>query len=113
MLPLEDGGVVDNKLKVVSQYSKSNVRPTSLFATQVHKTTNIRIADLSVVPLHIASHTQCQLSSANSENPKAHQNLGTAVAYTLAEIGKFSFRIIFCHALLTESLAADIIKGKI
>ncbi|OCH85039.1 hypothetical protein OBBRIDRAFT_829135 [Obba rivulosa] len=39
MLPLEDGGVVDSKLKV-------------------HKTTNIRVVDLSVIPLHVGSHTQ-------------------------------------------------------
>ncbi|TFK47573.1 alcohol oxidase [Heliocybe sulcata] len=39
MLPKEKGGVVDPKLKV-------------------YGTSNIRIADLSVVPLHFASHTQ-------------------------------------------------------
>lgn len=39
MLPREDGGVVDNKLKV-------------------YGTTNIRVMDLSIVPLHVAAHTQ-------------------------------------------------------
>jgi len=39
MLPLEDGGVVDSRLKV-------------------YNTTNIRVVNLSVVPLHIGSHTQ-------------------------------------------------------
>ncbi|KZT00516.1 GMC oxidoreductase [Laetiporus sulphureus 93-53] len=39
MLPLADGGVVDSKLKV-------------------YHTTNIRVVDISVVPLHIGSHTQ-------------------------------------------------------
>ncbi|KAJ7491787.1 alcohol oxidase [Mycena galericulata] len=49
MLPLEDGGVVDTKLKVYS-------------------TTNIRVVDLSIIPLHIAAHTQ-------------------ATAYALGELG--------------------------
>jgi len=39
MLPREDGGVVDNKLKV-------------------YGTSNIRVMDLSIVPLHFAAHTQ-------------------------------------------------------
>ncbi|KAF9265669.1 alcohol oxidase [Marasmius fiardii PR-910] len=39
MLPSQHGGVVDNKLKV-------------------YKTKNIRVADLSIVPLHIGAHTQ-------------------------------------------------------
>ncbi|EMD36407.1 hypothetical protein CERSUDRAFT_84557 [Gelatoporia subvermispora B] len=39
MLPPEDGGVVDPKLKV-------------------YNTTNIRVADLSIIPLQVGSHTQ-------------------------------------------------------
>ncbi|KAH9957092.1 alcohol oxidase [Russula dissimulans] len=39
MLPREDGGVVDNKLKV-------------------YGTSNIRVMDISVVPLHLAGHIQ-------------------------------------------------------
>ncbi|KAJ7790621.1 hypothetical protein B0H13DRAFT_805428 [Mycena leptocephala] len=39
MLPLEDGGVVDTKLKV-------------------YNTTNIRVVDISIIPLHIGAHTQ-------------------------------------------------------
>ncbi|KAJ7488067.1 alcohol oxidase [Mycena latifolia] len=49
MLPLEDGGVVDTKLKV-------------------YHTTNIRVIDISIIPLHIGAHTQ-------------------ATAYALAELG--------------------------
>ncbi|KAH8983419.1 alcohol oxidase [Lactarius hatsudake] len=39
MLPREDGGVVDNKLKV-------------------YGTTNVHVIDLSIIPLHIGAHTQ-------------------------------------------------------
>lgn len=40
MLPKEDGGVVDAKLKV-------------------YGTTNLRIVDASIIPLHISAHIQC------------------------------------------------------
>ncbi|KAJ6622056.1 alcohol oxidase [Mycena sp. CBHHK59/15] len=49
MLPLEDGGVVDTRLKI-------------------YKTTNIRVVDISIIPLHIGAHTQ-------------------ATAYALGELG--------------------------
>jgi len=49
MLPLADGGVVDSSLKV-------------------YNTNNIRIVDMSVIPLHIGAHTQ-------------------ATAYALGELG--------------------------
>ncbi|KAJ6485596.1 alcohol oxidase, partial [Mycena sanguinolenta] len=49
MLPLADGGVVDRTLKV-------------------YHTTNIRVVDISVIPLHIGAHTQ-------------------ATAYALGELG--------------------------
>ncbi|KAI9442041.1 alcohol oxidase [Lactarius psammicola] len=39
MLPQEDGGVVDNKLKV-------------------YGTTNVHVIDISIIPLHIGAHTQ-------------------------------------------------------
>ena len=42
MLPKEDGGVVDPNLKV-------------------YGTKNLRIVDLSIVPLHIAAHMQGML----------------------------------------------------
>ena len=41
MLPKDKGGVVDHTLKV-------------------YGTTNLRVVDLSVVPLHIGTHTQCK-----------------------------------------------------
>jgi len=49
MLPKEDGGVVDSKLKV-------------------YGTTNVRVMDISIIPLHVAAHTQ-------------------AIAYAIGELG--------------------------
>lgn len=43
MLPRNKNGVVDAGLRV-------------------HGTRNIRVVDLSIVPLHVAAHTQCKRS---------------------------------------------------
>jgi len=43
MLPREKGGAVDSSLKV-------------------YGTKNVRVADLSVVPLQVGVHTQCMLT---------------------------------------------------
>ncbi|KAJ6470163.1 alcohol oxidase, partial [Mycena vulgaris] len=61
MLPLADGGVVDNTLKV-------------------YNTTNIRVVDISVVPLHIGAHLQ-------------------ATAYAIGELGEL--------VVITDSRGAD------
>lgn len=44
MLPLEDGGVVDPQLRV-------------------YGTSNIRVADTSIIPLHVGGHIQGKESS--------------------------------------------------
>ncbi|KAJ6457413.1 alcohol oxidase [Mycena vitilis] len=67
MLPLTDGGVVDNHLKV-------------------YNTTNIRVVDISIVPLHIGAHLQ-------GEGLLFYPLMlliiyGTATAYALGELGK-------------------------
>lgn len=41
MLPRDKGGVVDPKLKV-------------------YGTTNVRVVDISIIPLHVGAHTQCK-----------------------------------------------------
>lgn len=56
MLPRDKGGVVDPELKV--------------YGTQ-----NIRVADLSVVPLHMSAHTQGQPSSSPHTNILAQRML--------------------------------------
>lgn len=60
MLPLEDGGVVDPQLKVncLFPFVPEHILIVSF---QVYGTKNLRVADLSVVPLHIAAHMQGQL----------------------------------------------------
>lgn len=56
MLPKEKGGVVDPLLKVCQQ---RRFAYTLLTAPQVYGTTNLRVADISVVPLHFGAHSLC------------------------------------------------------
>lgn len=57
MMPRDKGGVVDHTLKVswlcLHHYDYQH------YVSQVYGTNNIRVVDLSVVPLHFAGHTQC------------------------------------------------------
>ncbi|KAH9934342.1 alcohol oxidase [Fomitopsis serialis] len=64
MLPLEDGGVVDAKLKV-------------------HNTTNIRVVDLSIAPLNVGSHTQGTFCTLYSD--LSHYFCFLALAYAIGE----------------------------
>ena len=69
MLPREKNGVVDANLKV-------------------YGTKNLRVADLSIVPLHIAAHTQGEkdfLVTLNLLKP----SIIIATAYTIGEQGKY------------------------
>jgi hypothetical protein len=69
MLPLEDGGVVSPKLQVCYSFPKSLDLPIKLISNrQVYGTANIRVVDISIIPLHIGSHMQCE---------DVNQNLGT------------------------------------
>ena len=85
MLPLEDGGVVDNKLKVLTLFSRRLLLSEDV--GQVYKTTNIRVADLSIVPLHIGSHTQGGSSGHGALNESETHHTFAATAFTLGEIG--------------------------
>ncbi len=58
MLPKDDGGVVDQSLKVrvtgfIARWTVDNLVYT--FRRSMGST-NIRVADLSIVPLHIGGH---------------------------------------------------------
>ncbi|KAI0306215.1 alcohol oxidase [Multifurca ochricompacta] len=62
MLAQEDGGVVDNKLKASFPGYYSVTSPYYFVHTpnhwQVYGTTNVRVIDISIIPLHIGGHTQ-------------------------------------------------------
>lgn len=70
MLPQESGGVVDHKLIV-------------------YGTTNLRVVDLSTLPLHIAAHPQCEYSMQNEKNDQRTAPF-IAYVYSLAERGQLS-----------------------
>ncbi|KAI0306213.1 hypothetical protein B0F90DRAFT_1808660 [Multifurca ochricompacta] len=70
MLARGDGGVVDNKLKV-------------------YGTTNVRVIDISIIPLHIGAHTQ-------------------ATAYAIGELGSGSF----FHYMVKPILATPDLAGR-
>lgn len=69
MLPREKQGVVDAKLKV-------------------YGTTNLRIADLSIVPLHIAAHTQGEYAHVYTTQYSLLTLFATATAYVIGEKGR-------------------------
>ena len=73
MLPQDKGGVVDPTLKV-------------------YGTTNIRVVDLSIIPVHIAAHTQGKCSARFALLYKTNlRSLSVAVVYGIAEYGE-----LFC-----------------
>lgn len=57
MMPLECRGVVDNVLKVTLTFHLPLGFSFSKII-QVYHTTNIRVVDISIIPLHIGAHTQ-------------------------------------------------------
>ena len=94
MLPKDKQGVVDPSLKV-------------------YGTTNLRIADLSIYPLHVASHTQSMWSSLTILTWRwPTYLLIVALAYAVGEKGELQLNTI--NTVLDEnfSAVADIITGK-
>lgn len=61
MLPKEKGGVVGSNLKVGGWLGIRAVNADQR-TTQVYGTSNIRVVDLSIIPLHFAAHTLCKES---------------------------------------------------
>lgn len=60
MLPRDKFGVVDAQLKVSNRTKNAFtcLFIASKFLLQAYGTTNLRIVDVSIVPIHIAAHTQ-------------------------------------------------------
>ncbi|KAK0202991.1 hypothetical protein DFS33DRAFT_1437781 [Desarmillaria ectypa] len=71
MLPRDEGGVVDSKLKV-------------------YGTTNVRVVDLSIAPMQVSAHTQCQPSVFYIPAPRVAKLMDAALAYGIAEKGQYS-----------------------
>ena len=71
MLPKEKGGVVDPSLKV-------------------YGTTNLRVADISIVPIHIGAHPLCTLF--HIAEREADISSSTATAFAIGVIGASSSR---------------------
>ena len=63
MLPRELDGVVDANLRVGLELLNANLIRADSAYFQVYETKNLRVIDLSVVPLHIAAHPQCMLQT--------------------------------------------------
>ena len=75
---------------------------------KVYGTTNIRIVDMSVVPLHFAGHAQCECSFCYSSSGRWYNAIATA--YVIGEKGKQTKSKRSAELdCFTVSLAADII----
>lgn len=64
MLPRDKGGVVNPTLKVSIMIHRGGIHASRIDWMQVHGTTNLRVVDLSIVPLHFVGHAQCEHLSA-------------------------------------------------
>lgn len=114
MLPRDKQGVVDPKLKVcnISELYNIYISPhISRNGIQVYGTTNLRVADLSIVPLHLATHTQCASctlvwwSATDILNPYSHRLYDWRKGYVQ--------KCKTCGCSLTSPFSAsDIITGK-
>lgn len=91
MLPRELGGVVDPTLKV-------------------YGTSNVRVVDLSILPLHVTVHPQGNISSRILREDAADQVLA-AFVYGIAEKGWLRPSIPTLMLTKVSRVASDIIKA--
>ena len=82
-----------------------------LIQYQVYGTKNLRIADLSVLPLHVAAHPQGKPGPHGGSDRQVTDFPTLAAVYAIAEQG-MSF-LSYPSSKLTFSPAADIIKGQL
>ncbi|KAG1883586.1 alcohol oxidase [Suillus subluteus] len=61
MLPRSANGVVDNELKVKFNLEYNCLRDKLMDFLQVYGTTNLRVADASIFPIHLGTHPQATL----------------------------------------------------
>ncbi|KAG1883620.1 alcohol oxidase [Suillus subluteus] len=61
MLPRSANGVVDNELKVKVNLEHDCLRDELTDFVQVYGTTNLRVADASIFPIHLGTHPQARL----------------------------------------------------
>ena len=84
---VDQGGVVDPTLKV-------------------YGTANVRVVDLSIVPLHIAAHTQGKQCIHVSLITYGIDVAMLATVYVIAEQGKFAIFVRRMRGLLTEAVVS-------
>ena len=86
------GGVVDNKMKVSLSCRALVICLYS--GLQVYGTTNIRVMDISIIPLHISAHTQGEAKILSFfsflDITLSFVPVITATAYAIGELGRYS-----------------------
>lgn len=89
LAPQDKGGVVDARLKVrVSSSSRINPQLVLSSALQVYGTKNIRVSDLSILPLITVVHTQGMISHSFEDRPGLTASITVAATtYGIAEQG--------------------------
>ena len=102
MRPREKGGVVDASLKVTVSIFVYSLQLASIHP-KVYGTRNVRVGDISIIPLHINAHTQSTFSIISpSRTTRSHLlYMCLASAYAIAEQCKLNLPILMFFLILT------------